>query len=97
MILYLCVFAFLSSSSRGLFASSTAQTALRAVLPLTPPAPYAPSQSPGGEGEPSGLGSERLLTRQSLGVEGRKRFGGFRRVGGAGFAAQPTIEHGVIV
>ena len=30
-------------------------TALRAVFPLTPPAPYSPSQSPGGEGEPSGL------------------------------------------
>jgi hypothetical protein len=32
------------------------QKALRAVFPLTPPAPYSPSQSPGGEGEPSGLG-----------------------------------------
>ena len=31
-------------------------TALRAVFPLAPPAPYSPSQSPGGEGEPSGLG-----------------------------------------
>jgi hypothetical protein len=37
------------------------------------------------------------LPSQSLGVEGGKRFGGFRRVGGAGFAAQTTIEHGVIV
>jgi len=49
------------------------QTALRAVFPLTPPAPYSPGQSPGGEGEPSGLEV-------------------FRRVGEAGFAAQPTID-----
>ena len=31
-------------------------TALRAVFPLAPPRPLSPSQSPGGEGEPSGLG-----------------------------------------
>jgi len=30
----------------------------------------------------------------ALGARGSKRFAGFRRVGGAGFAAQPTIEHG---
>ena len=30
------------------------QAALRAVGPLSPPAPYSPGQSPGGEGEPSG-------------------------------------------
>ena len=35
--------------------SSTIKTALRAVGPLIPPAPYSPSQSPGGEGVPSGF------------------------------------------
>ena len=30
------------------------QTALRAVGPLSPPAPCSPGQSPGGEGVPSG-------------------------------------------
>jgi hypothetical protein len=55
---------------------STAQRALRAVIPAAPPPPP-PSQSPGGEGGPSGLAV-------------------FRRVGEAGFAAQPTIAHGGI-
>jgi hypothetical protein len=32
------------------------RAALRAVFPLTPPAPFSPSQSPGGEGEPSDCG-----------------------------------------
>jgi len=57
-----------------LCARSTTQRALRAVIPLTPPRPLPPSQSPGGEGGPSGLAV-------------------FRRVGEAGFAAQPTIAN----
>ena len=31
------------------------KTALRALSPLIPPAPYSPGQSPGGEGGPSGI------------------------------------------
>ena len=49
------------------------QKSLTRGLRPHPPAPYSPSQSPGGEGEPSGLEV-------------------FRRVGEAGFAAQPTID-----
>jgi hypothetical protein len=40
------------------------QAALRAVGPLTPPAPYSPGQSPGGEGGPSGW------MERTLGVRG---------------------------
>ncbi len=35
---------------------ASSQTAMRAVGPLIPPAPFSPGQSPGGEGEPSGYG-----------------------------------------
>jgi hypothetical protein len=34
--------------------AGNSQTALRAVGPLSPPAPCSPGQSPGGEGGPSG-------------------------------------------
>jgi hypothetical protein len=40
------------------------QTALRAVGPLSPPAPCSPGQSPGGEGGPSGC---RVLLLMYLG------------------------------
>jgi hypothetical protein len=61
--------------------------ALRAVFPLTPPAPYSPSQSPGGEGEPSGLGGAispqpkpmRLTRSQELTI--RRRCSTPRRCG----------------
>jgi hypothetical protein len=47
----------------------TTQGALRAVLPLTPLAPYSPSQSPGGEGEPSGLGGCATSHAKAMGAE----------------------------
>jgi hypothetical protein len=65
--------------------------------PSPPPPPTPPAKALGARGSQAVWGGCAYSSSQSPGGEGGKRFGGFRRVGGAGFAAQTTIEHGVIV
>ena len=74
--LRLSAFAFLSSNSRDLCARSTAQTALRAVLPLTPPRPLLPQPKPWGRGGAKRFGegaptppAKALVARGARGLE----------------------------
>ena len=67
----------------------SSQTALRAVLPLTPPAPLSPSQSPGGEG-----GQAVFIKRRDFGkINGtvRQRLHARRRIGTRAYRSQAAI------
>ena len=67
----------------------SSRTALRAVLPLTPPAPLSPSQSPGGQG-----GQAVFIKRRDFGeINGtlRQRLQARRTIGTRAYRSQATI------